>query len=474
MKTVCIIMVGSTFYALLATLLSFLMGLPGAYCIARYALPYKKWLLSICTIASMVPTKLVASSLALWLHASGAWAIIVAYCMLNIPFVIAVCQGLFRYHDQTIEELAWDAGATRTYAYRTVLLPILWPSIRSLAGLIFILCFTNVSIPLILGKNPWHYTFDAMLCESHAAGGYRDCILYALLTIIIKIGLLYGCTAGNKPFIPINCHAKLVRVKPLVHAREWYFYWMFILIVLSAPWLTMMRAVWHWMFHTSSCYASIYDAFLHSAEGACIGGLLALLIGYIIVVLSLETKHPMVTIITMIPFLLGSVGCGIAALIGVKCGVYSPSLAAIIAYAFLYYPYVFRILKMYMPHYDTRWHDIARSYGATRWDIQRYHILPFVNAGLLRAWCFVCIVGFTDVGAGAVLAQHGWITIPVLMRQHISHGQYDAAWSLYGLTVAGVLGLWLALYGAMKVLDCFSIFLRWVIVFAKRQGVRLQ
>lgn len=473
MKTVCIIMLGSTLHALFATIISFLIGLPGAYCVARYALPYKRWLLSLCTIASMIPTKLVASSLALWVHASGSWAIITAYCMLNIPFVIAVCEGMFRYRDVTIEELAWDAGATWSYAYRSVVLPTLWPSIRSLAGLIFILCFTNVSIPLILGNHPWHYTFDMMLYESHAAGLYDECALYGALRILIKACILYTCTAGSISVIPTICHAQSVRVLPLHNARGWYGYWVAILIFLSAPWFTMARALWHWIFSAHHYHASIYDALLHSAQGACIGGSLAVIIGYGVLLLSLEKRRHLITIITMIPFLLGSVGCGIAALLGVHYGMYSPACAAIIAYGCLYYPYVFRILSMHMPLYDTRWHEIARSYGATRLDIQRYHILPFLHAGLLRAWYVVCILGFTEVGAGAVLAQQGWITMPVLMRQHISHGQYDVAWGLYGLTVAVVLALWLALYGAMKALGYFLIFLRWVTVFVKQQDVGL-
>jgi ABC-type Fe3+ transport system permease subunit len=470
MKTVCIIMLGSTLHALLATIISFIIGLPGAYCLARYALPYKKWLLSLCTIAAMIPTKLVAASLVLWFHASGSWAIITAYCMLNIPFVIAVCEGMFRYHDVTIEELAWDAGATWTYAYRSVVLPVLWPSLRALAGLIFILCFTNVSIPLILGSHPWHYTFDMMLYESHAAALYDDCALYGVLRIIIKGCILYTCTAGSISVIPQISHAQAVRTLPL--HKAWYVYWIAILIFLSAPWITMVRALWYWILNGHQ-YAPLYDALLHSAQGACIGGSLAVIIGYGVLLLSLEKRRHLIAIITMIPFLLGSVGCGIVALIGVQCGMYSAASAAIIAYGFLYYPYVFRILNMHMPLYDARWHEIARSYGATRLDIQRYHLLPFLQDGLLRAWYIVCILGFTEVGAGAVLAQQGWITIPVLMRQHISDGQYDAAWGLYGLTVAVVLALWLALYGVMKAAGYFLIFLRWVPVFVKRQDVGL-
>ncbi len=470
MKTVCIIMLGSTLHALLATIISFLVGLPGAYCLARYALPHKKWLLSFCTIAAMIPTKLVAASLVLWFHAYGSWAIITAYCMLNIPFVIAVCEGMFRYRDITIEELAWDAGATWMYAYRSVVLPTLWPSLRALAGLIFILCFTNVSIPLILGNHPWHYTFDMMLYESHAAGLYDDCALYGVLRILIKASILYTCTAGSISVIPNISHAQSVRTLPL--DKAWYGYWIAICIFLSAPWITMARALWHWIFSAHHYHVSLYAAFAHSAQGACIGGSLAVIIGYGVLLFSFEKRRHLIAIITMIPFLLGSVGCGIAALIGVQCGMYSPGSAAIIAYGFLYYPYVFRILNMHMPLYDARWHEIARSYGATRLDIQRYHILPFLQDGLLRAWYIVCILGFTEVGAGAVLAQQGWITIPVLMRQHISGGQYDAAWSLYGLTVAGVLALWLALYGAMKALGYFLIFSRWVVtVFVRWQDV---
>jgi thiamine transport system permease protein len=468
-------MIGSTVHALLATVISLLVGLPGAYCLARYAIPYKSLLISLCTIASMMPTKLVASSIALWLHGSGSWAIILAYCMLNIPFVIAVCVGIFMYRDATLEELAYDVGATWYHAYRSVVLPTLWPSIISLAGLIFVLCFTNVSIPLILGTNPWHYTCDMMLYQCHAQGAYDQCAIYGALRIFVKACILYRCTLSGISVIPAITNTVSVRAIPLCNAAWWYGYWIMIVALLSAPWVTMTRSLGYWAFGSYQYTAAVYDALLHSMQGACIGGCIAVIIGYFVLVLSLERGKHFITMLTMIPFFLGSVGCSIACIMGVQCGIYSPLVAAALCYSIMHYPYVYRILSMHMPLYDARWHDIARSYGATRWDIQRYHILPFMRSGLMRSWYLVCILGFTEVGAGAVLAQGGWITMPVLMRQYVVQGQYEEAWALYGLSVGAVLLTWLALYLLVKVLDWLLKFLRYVmvhlIVFARRQRV---
>jgi len=472
MKTVVIIMIGSTLHALLATFISFVVGLPGAYSLARYAFPHKKLLLSLCTIASMMPSKLIASSIILWLHGSGSWAIIAAYCMLNIPFVIAASIGIFMYRDLTIEELAWDAGATWYQAYRSVVLPALRPSLLSLAGLIFVLCFTNVSIPLILGNHPWHYTCDMMMFECQNAGLYDQCALYAALRMIIKASILYTCTVGTISPIPAVTNAVSARAMPLCNAYGWSAYWIFVLMLLSAPWLTMMRSLWHWASSTHHYTQTVYEALLHSAQGACFGGCIAVVAGYVLLVFSLDSNRHYITVITMIPFLLGSVGCGIASMIGVQCGIFSPLAAAIIAYGCIYYPYVYRILSMHMPLYDARWHDIARSYGATRWDIQRYHILPFVRAGLLRAWCMVCVLGFSEVGAGAVLAQQGWITMPVLMRHYITQGQHQEAWALYGVSVVIILALWLALYLVLKLLDYYLLSVHWATAAVRQKDVR--
>ncbi len=460
MKTVVIIMLGSTMHALLATIISFVVGLPGAYYLARYAMPYRSFVLSACTIASMMPTKLVASSIVFWFHGSGSWAILVAYCMLNIPFVIAVCVNIFTYRDATIEELAYDAGATWYQAYRSVVLPILWPSIISLAGLIFVLCFTNVSIPLILGNNPWHYTCDMMMVECHARGAYDLCALYGALRIIVKAFILYRCTAGGISVIPPLSHAVAVRAIPVSNAGWWSVYWIAVAALLSAPWFTMFRALWQWPQGEFSVSPGVYNALVHSVHAACIGGCIAVLFGYLLLLLSLEKSRSLIALLTMIPFFLGSVGCSIASIVGVRCGIYSPLVAAIICYSIMYYPYVYRILSMHMPFYNPRWHEVARSYGATRWDIQRHHIIPFIRSGLLRAWYLVCVLGVTEVGAGAVLAAEGWITMPVLMREHIAQGQYEQAWALYGLIVLVLLIASLLLFLVGLLLDHVLIFLR--------------
>lgn len=473
MKTVIIIMIGSTVHALFATVISLIVGVCGAYCMARYTMPYKSLLLSFCTIASMMPTKLVASSIVLWLHGSGSWAIILAYCMLNIPFVIATFTGILAYRDVTIEELARDAGATRYQAYRSVVMPTMWPSILSMSGLIFILCFTNVSIPLILGNNPWHYTCDMMMYNAHINGVYDQCALYGVLRIIVKLLVLYTCTLSGMSIIPASTHAVSARVLPLRNRGWWSLYWMIVLFLLSAPWLMMVRSLWRYFSLAHAYSAAVYHALYHSMQTACLGGCVAIGIGYCVLIFSFRQTSRFITIITMIPLLVGSVGCSIASTFGVQCGIYSPIASAILCYGIMYYPYVYRILSMHMPLYDARWHDVARSYGATHWDIQRHHIIPFLRAGLLRSWYVVCILGFTEVGAGAVLAAQGWITMPVLVREHIARGQYEEAWALYGLTVLFVLLLWCGIFFLSTVVHQFLRFLRRANTCVNEKRVRL-
>lgn len=468
MKTVLITVIGSSLHALVATVISLVVGLPGAYCLARYKFTGSTIIIMFCVIAAMMPTKLIASSLVLAGSNGGSLSIIYAFCIVNIPFVISVLSGIIAHADRTLEELARDAGATWYQAMRSVVVPTIWPSLCSIAGLIFVLCFSNSSIPLILARTPWQRTCDMMIYDAQRYDAYHLCAIYTAVRVFVKGVILYWCTLSGLRSVSYTMHSVRIYRTTLQHTRWWLLYWFGIAVLIARPWMIVYRSFGCIIrgAHAIPCiplYNSMYVAGMSS-----IG---AILIGTVLLLRTTKRNRSVIIGVTMIPFLLGSVSCSIACIIGVRCGWYSPCFAAILGYTFVYYPYVYRILSARMAAYNAQWHELARSYGASVWDIYRDITIPFLRSGLLVSWCSVYVLGFSDVGMSVVLADEGWITIPALIREYAAQQDHDALWILYGYTVLSIIMLWCALWFLWYVVDRFLIFLRWAVAYVSRQDV---
>ncbi len=166
--------IGFTFYqAALSTLLTLLLGLPGAYLLARYEFPGKSLLRALTGVAFVMPTLVVAAAFnALlgprgWLNlglmnlfnlpqppvefANTFTAIIVAHVFYNTSIVLRLVGDFWSRLDPRLGSAARVLGATQLHAFRRVTLPLLSPAILAATLLVFIFNFTSFGVVLILG-----------------------------------------------------------------------------------------------------------------------------------------------------------------------------------------------------------------------------------------------------------------------------------------------------------------------------------
>ena len=159
--------------AILSTILTLILGLPGAYLFAHYNFRGKSLLQALTSIPFLMPTLVVAAAFNSLVGPSG-WlniglthlfdldspplqfnntltAILIAHVFYNTAIVLRMVGDYWSHLDPHLGQAAQLLGANRWQAIRGVILPVLSPAITAAALLVFIFDFTSFGVILILG-----------------------------------------------------------------------------------------------------------------------------------------------------------------------------------------------------------------------------------------------------------------------------------------------------------------------------------
>lgn len=147
--------------ASLGTVLSVLLGVPGAYLLYRCRFRGRGVLRAFVTVPFVLPTVVVGvafrsllapGGLLSFLHLDGTFAAIVAALVFfNYGLVVRTVGGLWERLDPRAEQAARALGASPWRALGTVTLPALAPAIAGAASLTFLFCATAFGTVLVLG-----------------------------------------------------------------------------------------------------------------------------------------------------------------------------------------------------------------------------------------------------------------------------------------------------------------------------------
>ncbi len=159
--------------ALLSTLLTLLVGLPGAYLVARYQFRGKALLRALAGVPFVLPTLVVAAAFNALLGPHGwvnlGWmallnletpplaltgtlgAILLAHVFYNTTIVLRLVGDYWSRLDPRLAGAARVLGAGRLRAFTRVTLPLLAPALLAAALLVFIFDFTSFGVILVLG-----------------------------------------------------------------------------------------------------------------------------------------------------------------------------------------------------------------------------------------------------------------------------------------------------------------------------------
>lgn len=215
------IMAFTLIQAFCSTLLSLLIGLPGAYLMTTYNFPGKRLLKTLYTIPFVLPSILVVLGFVIFYGNSGFLnkalmavfglnepplrilysftAVLLAHSFYNFPVVVSIVGDYWQRLDSSCESAASTLGSKRAKVFRTITLPRLAPSILSAASLVFLFCFTSFAIILVLGGGPALTTTEVEIYRlariSMDTG--KACAL-SLFSMLVAIVVMFAYSAAQR------------------------------------------------------------------------------------------------------------------------------------------------------------------------------------------------------------------------------------------------------------------------------------
>ena len=199
----------TAYQALLSTIVSVAVGLPGAYLLARFEFPGRAFLRSVTILPFVMPSILVAVGFLAMFGRTGLLndllgtvglapielvytleIVILAHAFYNAPLVTRLVTAAWESVDTRRVETARTLGASPLQAFRDVTLPQLVPAIVTAAVLTFIFTFMSFPIVLALGGlqlstvEVWLYARVQRLALAEAA-------TLGVIETALSLGLLY-------------------------------------------------------------------------------------------------------------------------------------------------------------------------------------------------------------------------------------------------------------------------------------------
>lgn len=479
--------VGFTFLqALLSTLLALLLGLPGAYLLARTRFRGKALLRSLTTVPFVLPAILVVLGFVRFFGNNGVLnrtlmhlfsledpplrilyslkAILLAHAFYNFPVCIRIVGSVWSRIDPRTEEAARSLGARGLRLFRKITLPQILPGILASAALIFVFCFMSFVIILVLGGGPRYTTLEVEIYRqakinldlntagSLAVVGSGTSLLLLYLYIKLQQRSSFAESPGREE-IPLP---RLLRGigGPLI-----LLYLLLVILVIFAPMLSVLYASFTqksgWAGETSHTLRW-YAQLLFGRGGKTTGYLRALLNSLLYASLTVALSLPLGTALAhltsrrrfpgrhaaesllMLPLGVSAVILGLGYLKAFRrFPIHGRWWAIVLAHTIIATPFVIRSVSAVMRKIQPELREAARSLGADPWRLFWNVELPLLRPGIVTAAAFAFALSLGEVTATLMLTRQELITIPIAIYRLIGSYQIEAACAMGTVLMLG-------------------------------------
>ncbi|MFW5978008.1 MAG: ABC transporter permease [Halohasta sp.] len=199
----------TAYQALLSTVVSVAVGLPGAYLLARFEFPGRAFLRSVTILPFVMPSILVAVGFLAMFGRTGVLndvlalvglgpvelvftleIIVLAHAFYNAPLVTRLVTAAWESVDSRRVETARTLGASPLRAFRDVTLPQLVPAILTATILTFI--FTFMSFPIVLALGGLELaTVEVWLFSRVQSLALDEAATLGAIETALSLGLIY-------------------------------------------------------------------------------------------------------------------------------------------------------------------------------------------------------------------------------------------------------------------------------------------
>jgi thiamine transport system permease protein len=487
----------TVFQAALSTIITLIVGLPGAYLFARFDFPFKRILRALTLIPFILPTVVVAAGFEALLGARG-WinlgllqsglirepisflhtlgAILLAHVFYNTSIVLRLVGNAWERLDPRLPAAARVLGAGPRQAFARVTLPLLAPHILAAAALVFLFDFTSFGVILILGGPAFSTVETEIYIQALQALNLPAAALLSILQIACTLLLIIissrlseraedgtgrvGFHAARKP----RSIAEKAAVGLLAAGLALLFF-----LPLAAPIArsflrtdpgagerTAIQTGWTLDYYRelfinrkgSAFFATPLEMAGNSLITAAATAILALLLG---IPAAARLARPARFDRFLEPFLLLPLGASAVSLGLGMLLVFSRApldwirspLMLPAAHSLVALPFVVRGLKPAFAGIPDRLREAAAVLGANPWRVRMAVDIPIVLRTLLSSAAFAFAISLGEFGATAIIVRPDFPTMPVgiyrLLSQPggLNYGQAMAMTTLLMLFCAG-------------------------------------
>ncbi|UCF99487.1 MAG: iron ABC transporter permease [Spirochaetaceae bacterium] len=477
--------------AILSTLLSVLMGLPGAYLLARYDFRGKRLIQALTTVPFVLPSIIVVLGFVRFFGNNGILnrflmalfgleepplrilyslqAILLAHAFYNFPIVVRVVSSLWQRIHPSTEEAARSLGAHGLRLFWRVTLPQILPAVLSAAALVFIFCLLSFAIVLVLGGGPRYTTLEvevyrlAKVSLDLKTGSALALIgaLISLLFLYVYIKLQQRSSFAEQ----ISEDYERPRLASTLGSARGAFHVVYLLlmaVVILAPMATVVaysfqvRTGWGQQAISLGWYRRIFSgggpylrAVANSLFFAVATMLLSLPLGTLLAYLGARGRFAgsrLLEAITMLPIGISSIILGLGYLKAYQqlpWKMVGSWYAIVFAHTVIAYPFVIRVASATFRKMKSSLSEAARSLGAGPWRLFWHLELPLARSALITGAAFAFGISVGEINASLMLYNEKLITIPVMIYRLIGSYNFIGACAM----------------GSVLMLFCFLAFL---------------
>ncbi len=440
--------------ALLSTVLTIALALPAAWVFVRWSFPGRSFLLSLSTLAFVLPTVVVAAAFSALigsrglvnnllqevlgleappLRLEGTLAIILlAHIFYNFAVALRIITGYWTNRNVEIEEAARVLGAHGWRLWWELRLPLLRPALLAAAVLIFIFTFTSFGVIIILGE----LRFATLEVEIYFQAVNLFNLPVAAGLSLLQIGLMFALMlvyTRLRRRLPQTLQPSSAR-RPQ-GAREWLAVALvsgFMLLLLAVPLFALvLRSLSGAEGLTMAWYAALsqnvrgsvlfvapWRAVANSLIFALATTVLALTLGLLAATLLQRRGRRWLDPLFMLPLATSAVTLGFGFIIALDeppLDLRASPLLIPIAHTLVALPFVVRSVLPTLDSIAPALRESARVLGATPWQVWRQIDLPLVSRGLLVGATFAFTISMGEFGASLFIARPASATIPVVI-----------------------------------------------------------
>lgn len=475
---------GFTFgQALLSTLLTLVVGLPGAYLLARYEFPGKPLFRALTGVPFVMPTLVVAASFNALLGSRG-WlnqalmslfdvarppipftntlgAILLAHVFYNTTIVLRIVGDYWSRLDPDLVRAARVLGATPFQAFRKVTLPLLAPAIAAASLLVFIFDFTSFGVILVLG-GPRFATLETEIY--YQVTGLFNLPLAAALALIqlactLAFTVLYT-RLSNRISRPISLSPQKRGLKPLKSWRARLLAGALLALMIVLLLLPLISLAGRSVLRlepdrgesiaaaglTLEFYRALFENPRQSLFIVSPAASLGISVSYALatVALSLLLGIPaavslarstgastglgswlnrMMDPLLMLPLGTSAITLGLGFIVALNrppLDLRASPVLIPLAHTLVAFPFVVRSLTPALRSVQPQLRHAASVLGASPWQVLRRVDLPLVGRAFLVAAAFAFTISLGEFGATALLARPEYPTAPVAIYRFLA------------------------------------------------------